>query len=271
MTQIIGFAGKKQSGKNVSCNFILMLQLIKLGACERVRLNQEGQLEVTDIFGEYLNGGDFYPLESDRVDYRKLYEDISGEVKVYAIADPLKQIAIEVMGLPRAKVYGSEDDKNSKTKFKWQNMPGVICDRKLFKSLKESHDGELPFIYHKSGFMTIRDILQHVGTEIFRKMYSEVWSDTLIRRIEEDQPKVALVCDARFDNEIKAIKKENGVVIGLLRDIYQSTDSHSSEQISFNLCNHAIDNSKMSIDEQCKSIHECLRKLDCRHINFVQN
>ena len=39
MTQIIGFAGKKQSGKNTCCNFITMLKMIEKNVCEAARLN----------------------------------------------------------------------------------------------------------------------------------------------------------------------------------------------------------------------------------------
>ena len=52
MTQIIGFAGKKQSGKNTACNFILALKLAELGICKTSRLSKNGEIEVTDILGE---------------------------------------------------------------------------------------------------------------------------------------------------------------------------------------------------------------------------
>jgi molybdopterin-guanine dinucleotide biosynthesis protein len=56
MTQILGFAGKKQSGKNTACNYILALKLAELGVSKNVRISQENKVEVTDIFGEEKEG-----------------------------------------------------------------------------------------------------------------------------------------------------------------------------------------------------------------------
>ena len=52
MTQIVGFAGKKQSGKNTACNFILAMKLAELGICRVSRLSEGGEIEVTDVLGE---------------------------------------------------------------------------------------------------------------------------------------------------------------------------------------------------------------------------
>ena len=52
MTQILGFAGKKQSGKNTACNYIVALKIAELGISKSTRLSERGEIEVTDIFGE---------------------------------------------------------------------------------------------------------------------------------------------------------------------------------------------------------------------------
>ena len=52
MTQILGFAGKKQSGKNTACNYIIALKLVELGVSKKTRLTADGAIEVSDIFGE---------------------------------------------------------------------------------------------------------------------------------------------------------------------------------------------------------------------------
>ena len=44
MTQIIGFAGKKQSGKNTACNFILATKIAELGVSKGTRLNEGGEV-----------------------------------------------------------------------------------------------------------------------------------------------------------------------------------------------------------------------------------
>ena len=55
MTQIIGFAGKKQSGKNTCCNFVMMLKLIEENVCKRAKLDDNGEILVSDIFGEEIS------------------------------------------------------------------------------------------------------------------------------------------------------------------------------------------------------------------------
>ena len=52
MTQILGFAGKKQSGKNTACNYIIALKIAELGISGSTRLSEDGNIEVTDIFGQ---------------------------------------------------------------------------------------------------------------------------------------------------------------------------------------------------------------------------
>ena len=51
MTKIIGFAGKKQSGKNTACNFITAIKLAELGICKTSRISEGGDIEVTVILG----------------------------------------------------------------------------------------------------------------------------------------------------------------------------------------------------------------------------
>ena len=42
MTQIVGFAGKKQSGKNTACNFVVAMKLAELGICKASRMSDDG-------------------------------------------------------------------------------------------------------------------------------------------------------------------------------------------------------------------------------------
>lgn len=50
MTQIVGFAGKKQSGKNTACNYILALKLAELGVCARKAGSQKKELSKSAIY-----------------------------------------------------------------------------------------------------------------------------------------------------------------------------------------------------------------------------
>lgn len=244
MTQIIGFAGKKQSGKNTCCNFIIMLKLIEDGVCKRARLNDNGEIEVSDVFGESTDK-DYFPFKEPHVNVKAVMEQMNS-VKLYALADPLKRMAIDVLGLPENKVYGTDDDKNEPTKLKWKDMPKKVPG--------------------KTGFMSIREVLQYLGTEVFRQMYDNVWIDTLIRRIHKDNPKIALICDVRFENEIDLLKENGALIIGLNRDLFKSKDKHISENVNLSLCHSIINNQDLDIPELNKQVYFALKDLECKNL-----
>ena len=77
MTKIIGFAGKKQSGKNTACNFITAIKLAELGICKTSRISEGGDIEVTDILGEKPSDckEKFFPFKEPYVDVKSLFEN----------------------------------------------------------------------------------------------------------------------------------------------------------------------------------------------------
>lgn len=251
MTQIVGFSGKKQSGKNTCCNFVLMLKLIENGICEKARIGDDGLIYVSDVLGE-SNGEEYMKFEKPSINTDAVLESL-GEVKLYALADNLKQMAVEIFGIAPEMVYGTDKQKNQKTKFLWTDMPGLDFN------FKATHA-------NKKKYMTARQFLQYMGSEVFRNMYKNIWLDSLIRRIEKDNPKLALVSDVRFDNEIKGIQEHGGIVIGLSRDLFNSKDTHISEQIKFDLCDTVIDNTDLDIAEQNKAVYLSLKELNCKHL-----
>lgn len=201
MSLIIAFAGRKQSGKTTSCEF------------------------VDGIFNEYYI----------RHCYEKEYI-----TKTYNFADPLKQLCIDILGLTHDQCYGSDESKNER----------VNCYRN--------------YCPDDSGRMTARQVMQYVGTDVFRKMQTNVWSDATVRLIKKESPSLALIADCRFPNEVDAVKNNGGIVIKLDRDLYGS--EHASEkaldedmydQSNFDL---VIDNTKISVKEKNEMIYEFLIK-----------
>lgn len=281
MTQVIGFAGKKQSGKNTSCNFVTMIKMKELGLAKDIRINEEtGEIEVKDILGDTIDNHDWFPFTPEHVNIEALYETVGPFCKIYALADALKSIAIHVLGLPAEKVYGTDKQKQEKCHLRWENMPGVITE--MLPELDDDEAIEVagrlgPYyqklrsgvIYHPPGQMTIREVLQFMGTEIFRKMYDTVWVDTLLRKIEAEKPEIAVVCDVRFPNEMTLLREAGASVIGLTRDIFESKDTHASEQIDFSLCDLVIENQEMDIETQCSAIYQALVELECKNIPQV--
>jgi len=119
---------------------------------------------------------------------------------IYNFADPLKKMCIDILGLTHEQCYGSDESKNEYVNCLWPDSG-------------------------KS--MTAREVMQYVGTNIFRKMQHSVWADATIRKIQDENLPLALIADCRFPNEVEAIKNAGGLVIKLNRNLYNSC--HESE------------------------------------------
>ncbi len=65
-----------------------------------------------------------------------------------------------------------------------------------------------------------RDILEHVGTEGFRKLYPTVWVDFLMKEVNglwRNKQIPSVICDVRFKNEIDAIREAGGVIFRVIK------------------------------------------------------
>ena len=139
-------------------------------------------------------------------------------VVIKPLAEPLKKLCIEILGLTNEQVYGTDEQKNTVTRYYWQDMPHYFEVLTRNKSKKP-----------KYGLMTAREVVQEVGTGIFRKMYSEVWTQACINGIKSSGADIAIVDDVRFPNEVWSLQIEKGFVFRLPR-VYSSTDEHISEK-----------------------------------------
>lgn len=236
MTQIICMAGSKESGKTTAANF-LHGHLLKLNeVIKEYEITKAGELKVNT---HYMKDGevkeDMGVLDLSRKD--DLYVQYADQmiwpfVKMYNFADALKELCITMFDISHEQAYGSY--KNSLTKLKWENMPGVMTPGQAEnlldqdgQSISEKDLYDLGILVHKPGFMTAREVLQFVGTEIFRRMYQPVWVNLLINKIKADSPLVAVIADCRFDNEAQAVKEEGGTIVRLTRR--PTRDNHASE------------------------------------------
>ena len=246
MTQLIGFAGKKMSGKNTAVNFIVGLHMMSLGMCrETWGITETGELRISDMFGDTSFAGIFDINRRNPEMKQFLAQHLDPYVKVYAFADPLKELCQDILGLTYEQCCGTDEQKNSLTDLKWEDMP--------------DHSGQ------QTGIMTGREVLQYVGTNIFRKMSYNVWVDTTINRILRDSPALALITDVRFPNEVEGVQRLNGKVIKLTRNPNGDKDQHLSELAldTFEGFDAVLDNSAMSIADQNKEIYTLLKKWSC--------
>jgi len=154
--------------------------------------------------------------------------------KKYAFADPLKEICSDLFGIEKDLLWGENYQKEKLTRFKWSDIP--------FSNNCES----------KEGFLTVRDVLQLWGTDIFRTFNPDCWVMATHKKIKQDNFDFALISDCRFQNEINFFAEENPLVIHLSRNVLNL--SHESENCNINydgIKNYSIiDNSEMDLDDK---------------------
>lgn len=156
--------------------------------------------------------------------------------KIYNFADPLKKdICINILGLTYDQCYGEDKDKNTFTDIQWNNKK-----------------------------LTAREVMQFVGTDIFRQLKTNVWSEATIKTIERERPQLAIIADCRFPNEVSAVKDAGGLVIKLTRNPFYSDhdsetalDDHNYDQNNFD---YIIHNNSLSIPEQNRAILNFLKQ-----------
>jgi hypothetical protein len=212
---IIGLSGKKGAGKNTLAEDIAKYVDRKIWQSQ----------DSLHPFGSVLN-----PIP----------------VFMCSFADHLKKFCIDVLGLDYSQCYGSDEEKNTLTIYRWDDTPwGLASDR------------------HKTGLMSGREVMQAFGTECIRAWFGNVWAKATIRKIRTVNPKVAMITDVRFPNEIDEIlTQQHSFVIRLTRSIAKingEEDSHSSEKLLDNYdwgrkhC-YILDNEHISVEEQREQI-----------------
>ena len=239
MSNIIAFAGAKQSGKTTSVNFLHGHEMKSHGFIKEFFIDEAGRLVVN---AKYLDDND-KEFESmgvfDVFQESQTFADYASTtfwpfVKAYNFADPLKRLCISLFGLDREQCYGTDEQKNSLTDILWDNV---------------SQDS--------SGRMTAREFMQAFGTDICRKIKDDVWVSLCIKQIKDENPNLALIGDCRFKNEIDAVHEAGGKVIYFTRNS-ESSDGHDSEKASEYKEHYdcIIDNTNTSVEEQNKLVLE---------------
>lgn len=112
-----------------------------------------------------------------------------------SFARPLKDATSLIFNWPRDLVEGATAESRA-----WRDIPDEFWSEKLGRSF------------------TPRLALQLMGTEAGRQVFGQnLWTSALINRL--DPKKNYVVTDARFDNEIKAIRDIGGVTVRVKRGL----------------------------------------------------
>lgn len=229
---LIGISGKKQSGKSTLCDFIRGWHWF-----EFARRN-EGYCVLQDVDGSLRVIKSETETELEDIDIATEVQ-FANLVAIYNFADTLKETCMKVMGLTWEQCYGTDKQKNTPTMYRWDTLPDSIREAysqemvevvtgttvELGKQVQTYDVLKKPRV----GPMTGREVMQVVGTDIFRKMFSDqIWVNATFSKIKNEGKSIALIADVRFPSEVDAILDNGGYVIRLNR-IHDEKDQHPSE------------------------------------------
>ena len=124
MTKILALSGKKQSGKTTSMNFLFGSAMLSLDMVEYAHINENGSLVVPGVDSkEDSIIPVIFPVDSMDINMMGyLAENVWTSIKNYSFADMLKSMCIAILGLTTEQCYGSNDDKDTETHLRWENM-----------------------------------------------------------------------------------------------------------------------------------------------------
>ena len=258
MTKILGISGRKQSGKNTVASFLHGMEMVSAGIISDFRFSTDGQLivPIQTIAGDGKESIEYGAFEVDRKDpdfVEYMSSNVWPFIKLYSFADMLKMnICIQVLGLSYEQCYGTDKDKNTETHLKWTDMPtGNPNDNRMTTTQSTKN-------------MTAREVMQYIGTDLFRKMDTDIWVKATLRQIELEGPALAVVCDCRFPNEVRQIKQAGGKVVRMNRNNH-GDDNHASETMldpenfDWKEFDAVVDNQNMDVRQANEKVYQLLK------------
>jgi hypothetical protein len=178
----------------------------------------------------------------------KIIQRLAGHGKLMPFAGSIKEICRDYFGLDPAIMYGTNEQKNTTlTEWRWEDIP---------RNGAHDHTGKFYTINGKVGFITYREMLQMVGTEVFRdNVHEDFWVKCTLNKIKNDKTEynkpiriygfddrsqegwrdnfkkenLFVITDVRFPNEVEAIKSAGGVVVRVHGGQSADNDKHPSE------------------------------------------
>lgn len=128
----------------------------------------------------------------------------------------------------------------------FQNITSSFPDDFTFPSLGENVDADhifkaseyaFNYISSKRSTITVGEILQFVGTEVFRnKINKDFWINCLMEKWKTDGYPPMIIDDCRFPNEVERVQQEGGFVVRIKRvdiqNISTSRDPNHPSEIS---------------------------------------
>lgn len=247
MQKILLISGRKQSGKSSLCNFLHGYFMCLNGIIDEFELSQNGDLIVpTNEHGK--NGKGILDLNQNNDEYIEYAKkNIWPYIKSYSFAHYLKEICMELYGLTYEQCYGTDDEKNSLTDIRWSDISFALPPRTV---------GELKRSHKFNEFLTGREFLENFGTKICRQINEYCWTDKCLKDIKKEMVPLAIICDARFPNEITRSVEFGAKTIRLARNPFNSQTAPEKALDSYLPSDYDlyVDNRSMSIDQKNEHI-----------------
>lgn len=234
---IIGLSGKAQVGKDTVC---MIMQLLYP--------NDRIATEVDDI-DAYASFPSFF---------QQSFKFIS-KYKNKKFAFKVKEVASLLTGIATLQ-FEDEEFKNSPLGDEWKvkRLPDLLRGPR-------GSDAHYEYFYSP---LTVRELLQRIGTEAMRKgVHEDVWVNSLIAEYKHNNlfQDHFVISDVRFPNEVAAIKKEGGLVIRInrpsLKEKMYSTHESEIALDNYKDWDYVIDNLD-GIPELIVKVREMMEKLN---------
>lgn len=255
--KIVGFSGKIGAGKTSCSNFLHAMVFTHVSqSTPYAFVDERGKLMVQDA-NNHTGEVDVNLKTPEAIQW--LTENVWGFIRNFSCAEELKRICMTLFELPYVSMYGTQDQKKEPTHLLWEDMP-----TKMVGHVKIGQT--VPANNIKTGFMSGRDVLEYLGTQILRQMHPDCHANALRKLITTPHPlyglsQIAIVDDIRFPNEVKALQDIGGLVIRLTKVSKEAAENQHQSNIAlddFDGFNHVIDNENMTMDESFANLMEIL-------------
>lgn len=155
-------------------------------------------------------------------------------VRQIAFADPLKHVVHHMFDVPLEDCY-TEKGKASKTWYTWADCRPAVEEAK-HAGLRIDGGLRSP--------MSVRDLLQWVGTDLVRGCWNDQhWILLAERRIKSATEEIVIVTDVRFQNEANAVMGLGGTILRPVGRRAEGVPQHVSECVDGITVGGMIDNS----------------------------
>lgn len=168
-----------------------------------------------------------------------------------SFAEPLKWFCVNLLGLSYPQVYG--DDKNTYTKYTWEQIPNNPLPDLNYYSLPE----RIECLSKRDSTMTAREVMQWWGTDVFRAMDEDFWVNKLKYDRNMGYDGDCYIDDVRFPNEASMCD----TLIQVMDNEGETPSLHESEQ-QYKLLNpHLIINTRhIGLEQAAKQVCEFLHE-----------